>query len=806
MVFWMKHCTCCKGKPKSSVFTELFIFPFWGEGEAEKICGGKSFLEYVVEILIGVDNCAIICNMESYAYVQVIVDIAHSNVDQIFDYALPEDMVVLPGCRVVVPFGKTTVEGIVLEQKQASELPPERIKPVLRVLDEQPVVNEEQIQLAAYICAKYRTTMAFALRLMFPAKLRGERIRAKTVRIAVLTDKLRGQQEIAACYAKNGSVKAKNKLKTLQILMEQEECPTAVLNHASVRQLEQKGILTIVERAQYRTPYRGTVQEPREISYTPAQNNAIQQIGAAVKTGINKTFLLHGVTGSGKTEVYIACVKQALALGKTAIVLVPEISITPQILAEFSRHFGSEIALFHSGLSDGERFDEWRRVQSGEARIVLGARSAVFMPLKNIGLIILDEEQAESYKAENHPPYHAAEIANMRCKIAGSPLVLASATPLIEDYAKAELGIYQLLEMPERIGNLPLPTMHIVDMKEEFQKGNRGPISGFLYRALEQTLAQKKQAMVFLNRRGYASSVVCPSCGNARMCTHCDLPLKYHKESGQLLCHYCGRAFSASNVCPVCGEPFMRYTGMGTEKIQEQLQQLFPKARILRMDFDTTRKKNAHQVIFEAFRRGDADILVGTQMISRGLDFENVTLAAMISADSMLLSGDYRQEEKTFSMIEQVGGRAGRKQKGQVVIQTFNPDHYAIQYAAQHDYKGFYQTEIAFRKVTGKPPFARVYRLVFTHTEQAKAEKLCMETKQKLAQELQPYEQEILLFAAKPAPIAKLDGKSRYHIVLKVRVGRNLNAIKERLYDVWEQIRRKSGVTVGIDIDPYDIN
>lgn len=759
-----------------------------------------------MEILIGMDNCAIICDMESYAYVQVIVDIAHSNVDRIFDYALPEGIAVLPGCRVVVPFGKTTVEGIVLEQKPFSELPPERIKSILRVLDEYPVVNEEQIRLAAYICAKYRTTMAFALRLMFPAKLRGERVREKTVRIAVLSDKPQAQREIAACYAKNGTIKAKNKLETLQTLIEQEECPTAVLDYASVRQLEQKGILKVVERAQYRTPYRGSAQEARKISYTPAQENAIQKIGTAVKEGINKTFLLHGVTGSGKTEVYIACVKQALALGKTAVVLVPEISITPQILAEFSRHFGSEIALFHSGLSDGEKFDEWRRVQNGEARIVLGARSAVFMPLQKIGLIILDEEQAESYKAENHPPYHAAEIANMRCKIANAPLVLASATPLIEDYAKAELGIYQLLEMPERIGKLPLPTMHIVDMKEEFQKGNRGPVSGALYKALSQTLMAKKQAVVFLNRRGYASSVVCPSCGQARMCTHCDLPLKYHKESGQLLCHYCGRSFSASNICPSCGEPFMRYTGMGTEKIQEQLQQLFPQAKILRMDFDTTRKKNAHQQIFEAFRRGEADILVGTQMISRGLDFENVTLAAIISADSLLLSGDYRQEEKTFAMIEQVGGRAGRKQKGQVIIQTFNPDHYAIQYAAQHDYKGFYQTEIAFRKVTAKPPFSRVYRLVFTHSEQAKAEKICMEAKQKLEQELQPYRQEILLFAAKPAPVAKLDGKCRYHIVLKVQVGRNLNIIKERLYDVWEQIRRRSGVTVSIDVDPYDIN
>ena len=744
--------------------------------------------------------------MDSYAYAQIIVDIAHSNIDKIFDYALSPQLQPLPGCRVVVPFGKTTVEGIVLSCRHSTDWNPEKVKPVLRIIDETPVVTEEQLLLAKYICAKYRTTMAFALRLMFPAKIRGERIHKKTVRIVSLADEESAQSEVKACYAKNGTVKAKNKLQTLQTLLEQRECPVAILDHPSVKLLEEKGIVSVSEREQYRAPYRGNVRQMRNITYTPAQLETIEAIGDSVCAGHNKTFLLHGVTGSGKTEVYIACVKQALAAGRTAIVLVPEISITPQILAEFSRHFGQEIALFHSGLSDGEKFDEWRRVQRGEAKIVLGARSAVFMPLRNIGLIILDEEQAESYKAENHPPYHAAEIANMRCKIANAPLVLASATPLIEDYAKAEMGIYTLLEMPERIGSLPLPDMHIVDMKQEFTRGNRGLISGPLYKALKQVLEQGKQAMLFLNRRGYASSIVCPNCGQTRMCTHCDIPLKYHKEEGQLQCHYCGRSFPADNVCPSCGEPYMRYAGAGTEKVQEQLQQLFPKARILRMDFDTTRKKDAHQKIFEVFRRGEADFLVGTQMISRGLDFDRVTLAAILSADAMLLSGDYRQEERTFAMIEQVGGRAGRKQPGQVIVQTFNPDHYAVQFAAKHDYKGFYKQEIAFRKMTAKPPFARVYRMVFTHREQRYAEKVCMQARDMLQERLQPYRQEILLFAAKPAPVAKMDGKSRYHIMLKVRMGQSLNAVKQIFYDVWEQVRQKNGLTVGIDIDPYDLN
>ena len=744
--------------------------------------------------------------MESCAYAEVIVDIAHSNIDRIFDYKIEDGRDIPPGSRVRVPFGRAYTEGIVLRCKQETALSREKIRPLGKCLDERPVVTLEQIRLAQYICAKYRTTMAFALRLMFPAKLRGERIRKKYVRVARLLDRESALRERDACYAKNGTLKAKNKHRTLEALLEAGECQTAVLDAASVRQLAEKGVLAVEAREEYRAPTRGETLPPRQIEYTPAQQQAIHRICGSMDAGENKTFLLHGVTGSGKTEVYIACVRHALSLGKTAIVLVPEISITPQILAEFSRYFGQEVAVFHSGLSDGERFDEWRRVQSGEARVVLGARSAVFLPLTDIGLILLDEEQAESYQAENHPPYHAAEIANMRCKMAGAPLVLASATPLVEDYAKAKMGIYELLEMPERIGKLPLPEMQIVDMKREYQRGNRGPVSGALYQAIRQVLAEKKQAMVFLNRRGYASSLVCPSCGEARLCTHCDLPLKYHKELDKLLCHYCGRTFAASTVCPACGAKGMRYTGIGTEKMQEQLQTLFPAARILRMDFDTTRRKNAYQEIFTTFRNGEADILVGTQMISRGLDFADVTLSAIISADSMLLSGDYRQEEKTFAMIEQVGGRAGRRQKGKVIVQTFNPQHYAIRFAAKHDYAGFYRQEIAFRKATGKPPFSRIYRLVFTHAQAERAQQACRAAEETLRAALRPYAQEILLFAAKPAPVARLDGKTRYHILVKARVGKALGEIRDRIYDAWEQAHAMRGLTIGIEIDPYEIH
>ncbi len=735
---------------------------------------------------------------------QVIVDIAHSNVDKIFDYRLPPGLTAGVGCRVKIPFGRTETEGIVLSHKTETEIAEDRLKDVIRCLDDRPVVNREQILLAQYVCARYRTTMAFALRLMFPAKIRGGRIHKKKIRMARVTDAALAAQARAGCFTKEGVVRAKNRLHTLDRLLE-GPCPTALLDAASVRALAQKDILEVYFETSYRRPYEELCAPEKDITPTDEQVHAIRAISAAIDAGKNRTFLLHGVTSSGKTEVYIACVKRALSLGKTAIVLVPEISITPQALGEFARHFGEEIAVFHSGLSDGERFDEWRRVRDKKARIVLGARSAVFSPLENIGVIILDEEQAETYKAENHPAYHAAEIANMRCKMTGAALVLASATPLIEDYVKAELGIYHLLEMPHRVGNIPLPDIRVVDMKKEYMRGNRGPISGLLHEEIKKMLANGEQSLIFLNRRGYASSLVCPSCGHVRMCTHCDVPLKYHKNENRLLCHYCGRSFPLEETCPECGGKLLKFAGTGTEKIEEQIRSLFPGARVLRMDFDTTRRKNAHAEIYEAFRDHKADILIGTQMISRGLDFSNVGLAAIISADSLLYAGDYRQEERTFAMIEQVGGRAGRVRKGTVVVQTFNPENYAVRFAAAHDYKGFYRQEVAFRKASCKPPFGRFFRMVFTHADEARAQKACAQARIMLEPLLQPYASDILLFAAKPAPVARLEGKARYHILLKVRTSRTTAQIRDHVWDVWDAVRKK-GVLVSVDTDPYNMN
>ena len=738
-------------------------------------------------------------------YAEVIVDIANSNVDRVFDYIIPADMDVSAGSRVVVPFSGRMLEGCVLSVKHNTDCPAEKLKCIVRLMEEAPLITEEQIKLAKYIRHEYRTTLAFALRFMFPAHMRGERIKDKTVRMISLAPGADAEDEIRLCYTKDGRVRAKNRLRLLNALKEGEQ-PASEFDSACVSALIKKGVAVESRKRVYRTPYKGTLAETETIAeLTQAQQNAVNVITERVRAHKKKTILLHGVTGSGKTEVYLRAVKNALEMGKTAIVLVPEISLTPQLYSKFYARFGDKTAVFHSGLSAGERYDEYMRVKSGQAKIVMGARSAIFMPLQNLGLIIIDEEHEESYKADNHPPYHATEIARIRRDLNDCVLVLASATPRIESYMKAEYGIYELVEMPERVRGLMLPEIKVVDMRTELMEGNKSVISGALYAALKRTLEKKEQAMLFLNRRGYAASVQCAACGAVEMCTHCDIPLKYHKSKGMLVCHYCGRTFPFTKECKTCGEPFMRPVGMGTEKVEKEMRELFPHARILRMDFDTTREKDAHERIYTAFKNQEADVLIGTQMIARGLDFDNVTLAAVISADTMLTYGDFRAEERTFSMIEQVGGRAGRKKQGLVIVQTYNPSHYAIRFAAEHDYYGMYKKETEHRQKTGKPPFSRVFRMLFTHDSDKKAFEAMEAAKADILPLIEKYNSDILLFAAKPAPIVRLDGKARYHIVIKVIANKNTKEIKNALCDIWERHSGR-GVMVSFDTDPNDVN
>ena len=531
-------------------------------------------------------------------YAEIIVDVAHSNVDKIFDYLLPEGMDVSPGSRVFVPFGRTKVEGTVLRIKNQSEVPESKLKVVLSKIDEQPLLTGEQMELAKRVRETYRTTLAFALRLMYPADMRGGRVDKHTVKLVRVKDADKLNEMRSACFTKNGGIRAKNRLKTIDTISE-GEVPLAVLDRPSVKKLEESGAAEIIEAESLRAPYKELVaQRYDEVKLTEGQQNAVEKINKLVDSGGRHTALLHGVTGSGKTEVYIRCVRHALEKGKTALILVPEISLAPQLYSTLVSVFGDEIAILHSGLSAGERYDEWRRLRCGRAKIAMGARSAVFAPLENIGLIIIDEEHEQSYRADNHPPYHAADIARIRVYLNSAVLVLASATPLIEDYMKAKMGVYELIEMPERVRGLNLPETKIVDMKREFVKGNRTSISGELYQEIDGILKRGEQALLFLNRRGYSGSVHCPACGHVRKCSHCDIPLKYHKDKNALVCHYCGRMFPFSNICPDCGDPYVRLVGVGTQQLEMQVKELFPQARVLRMDFDTTRRKDAHERIY----------------------------------------------------------------------------------------------------------------------------------------------------------------------------------------------------------------
>lgn len=740
-------------------------------------------------------------------FAEVIVDVANSNVDKIFDYKVPEGMDLTAGQRVFVPFGRAQIDGIVIRLKAESVLEETKIREISASPDEYPLLTDEQLRLAEYVAAEYHSTMGFVLRLMYPSAMRKERVKTKLVRMISVASRELLETARSQCYTKEGLVRAKNRLATIQAI-EKEPTPSPLLDAPSVRRLIEAGAAKEEFVADYRRPYSAEEERTEDGSLPPMnreQSDAVGKICAHIESGRQRTILLHGVTGSGKTLVYIHCVRQALAQGKTAMLLVPEISLAPQLFTQFRREFGDTVAVFHSGLSDGERYDEWRRIREGEAKVVLGARSAVFMPLENIGVIILDEEHAESYKAENHPEYHAAVVARMRMQISGGTLVLASATPTIEDYMKAQLGIYDLVEIRHRVSGIQLPAIEVVDMKKEYVGGNTSVISSRLHGAIKDVLKKGEQAILFLNRRGYASSVICPSCGHVRMCTRCDIPLKYHKHEGCLMCHYCGRTFPFSNVCANCGDSHCVPMGVGTEQLEEQLAGFFPGARILRMDFDTTRGKNSHMRIYNAFKAKEADILIGTQMVARGLDFDNVTLAGIISADALLNYGGYRAEENTFSMIEQVGGRAGRKKPGCVIVQTFNPENYAVTRAQKHDYKGFYRDELGVRKLTQKPPFTRMFRMVFAHKDKAKVQDACHLTEKAIKCIVDMYEKDVILFLAREAPIEKIDGVYRYHIIVKVWRNRNTRQIKAELLNVWKNTLKK-GVRTGFETDPYDVN
>lgn len=700
-------------------------------------------------------------------FAKVIVDIAHSEVDKVFEYSCSDDLRV--GSRVKVPFGGRVIDGFVIGLSSISEYDEKKIKPVAKVYDELPALVPECFRLMERIAQRYRVPKAVALRLFLPSEMRLGRVHE------VYNTKV---------FLENADVhigkSAKKQAETLEFLKVEKEYDYTPLcekfGRAAVNALVEKGAFSLKKVRKVRTPFKEEAKCEKTKTLTEAQKNALNTIENSKKT----VQLVHGVTGSGKTEIYLNIIARQLERGKSAIFLVPEISLTPQMLSQLRSRFKGSAAIMHSGLSAGERFDEWWRLRSGEAKIAIGARSAVFAPLENIGAIIIDEEHDASYLSEQAPRYSTIEIAKYRAEHNGCKLILGSATPSVESYIGAMEGEYELISLPERINKKPMPEIVIADMKREVRRGNNSAFSFALREELEATLAHDNQAIIFLNRRGYANTVVCRECGYVAKCQNCDVTLVYHSEDDCLKCHFCGSKYKMLESCPECGGIHILYNGTGTQRVVADLKKEFPFARIIRMDNDTVTGKDGHYKILKKFAQKQADILVGTQMIAKGHDFPDVTLVGILDADMSLHFSDYRSGERTFQLITQVAGRSGRAgAKGKVVLQTYSPENYILRYAVNYDYAGFFKNELEIRKATKFPPYSLICRIMITGEDDADA----LDALKRIyfgmeALRLQ-HKSEFIFLNKMRSPVKKIMGKMRYQVLMRLETRKLLPQIYE---------------------------
>ncbi len=750
-------------------------------------------------------------------YCEVLVDIAHANVDRLFTYRVPEELSVAPGQRVAVPFGNGNAykEGFVIALKPDYS-GTHAVKNVIRALEPYTVLLPEQLALAQWMRSGYNCLLVDALRLMIPAQLRGERVHEKTERTVRLPAGADARALLDSLRAKDGKVRAPKQYEVLELLASSgaetrvSDIRAFIPNSgAAISALVRRGYLAEDAHVTFRRPAAGMERHPpAQAALSDAQRAAVNAVDDAM-AGAQGTFLLHGVTGSGKTEVYMHCIARCLLSGRQAIMLVPEIALTPQTVGLFRSRFGDRVAVLHSRLSAGERFDEWRRIRLGKAVVVVGARSAVMAPLTNPGLIVIDEEHESSYQSETSPRYHAVDVAAYRAKLARATLLLGSATPSLLSYFRAQSGRYTLLELPERVLRRPMPEVEIVDMREEFLAGNNSIFSASLARQLKECLQTGKQAMLFINRRGYSTFVSCRACGHVVQCSNCDISMTYHKGENRMRCHFCGASRPLPQTCPVCGKPFIKYFGVGTEQVEEQLRARFPKVTSLRMDTDTMRRKDAMQRLLQAFSRNEAQVLIGTQMIAKGHDFPNVTLVGVIAADATLCIPDYRSTERTFQLLTQVSGRAGRDESaGRVIIQTYSPTHPAIRYARNHDYKNFFAYELNERRKALFPPYSLFVRVLFTGIDEEALAAAGTIYANRLQQRLHALlgtggAHDLLLFCASPAPIRRKRGSYRYQVLIKLmRTARTAEAIRLIYAFAAEQ---RNELPAMVEVNPQDM-
>jgi len=727
-------------------------------------------------------------------FAQVIVDITHTEVDKIFEYSYSSDQNVRIGNRVTVPFGNKTIEGIVIGIQENSVYPIDKIKPIVSIIEDTPVLTEETLKLTEYICDTCYVTRAQALRLFLPSEMRKGRIKEKFATFIDLADGVDVDQVVLGLRKT-----AKNQKDLLYYLSENGKVKQSILSEkfslSSIKSLLEKGVLVATEEKNYRLPYKNLENKKKVVNLTPKQLLAVQSIKNTDKT----TTLLYGVTGSGKTEVYLNLIDQTIKDGKTAIMLVPEISLTPQMFSQLRARFGDNAAILHSGLSAGERFDEWWRLRNGEANIAIGARSAIFAPLKNVGIIIIDEEHDGSYQSESSPRYVTMDVAKFRARYNNAKLVVGSATPSIETFMRASNGEYNLCELPDRVNKKPMPEVEIVDMRAEVRRGNNTLFSSAIKEELKTCLDNGNQAIIFLNQRGYSRNVVCTECGHVQKCESCDVSLTYHKEDNSLLCHYCGAKYKMISACTECGSKFLRYGGTGTERVVDDLKKLFPNARILRMDRDTTQNKESHLEILSKFAKREADILVGTQMIAKGHDFPQVTLVGILDGDMSLHFSDYRSGERTFQLITQVAGRCGRAEAvGRVVLQTYSPENPVLRQAINYDYENFFNRELSVRKATGFPPFTDIVRVLLSGENESETLEITQKVHQEIKKIYDEKREQFRFFGTMKAPIKRLQNKFRYQVLMRIKAGNK--AILDKINEIClTNSNRKTSIVMEIN-------
>ena len=740
----------------------------------------------------------------SFCYAQVIVDLNNKEVDREFTYLVPQNMQnIKAGMRVYVPFGKQKrLEGIVVSLSEKTDVKQNLLKPILDIIDETVVINQEQLTLAKWMQKKYHAKAAEVFRLFVPSDMR----KGKTQFLQMLRLKQNSEQIKQELEQMRSGTKAYRILSTLLEYSDMEK--TQMMHivgecYEPLKKLCAQGLIEIYNVPRQRSPYLDIIPKQDEfLTLNPTQQKTLDAILNAQKY---TPFLLHGVTGSGKTEVYMQAINKVVANGKTAIVLVPEISLTPQIVLNFRKKLGSNIAILHSALASGEKFDEWKRILSGEAKIVIGARSAIFAPLENIGLIIIDEEHENSYVSDTHPRYDAIEVAKKRARYNDCPIVLGSATPSVNRYYQAMQEEYILLQMPKRANGKEMPKVQVVDMALEFSSGNKSIFSRELYEKMCKTLVSKKQLMLFLNRRGYSSFVMCRACGETISCENCDVSLTYHNNVDRLRCHYCGYEIPLPKTCPSCGSKFIKQFGAGTQKVEEEFVRLFPQNKVVRMDVDTTRGKDAHYHILKQLASGQAQALIGTQMIAKGHDFPNVELVGVIAADNMLRLPDYRSRERTFSLITQVSGRAGRAQtSGNVIVQTYSPKHFVIECASKHDYKSFYEREIEERRAAWYPPFARFVRILFSSEDAQKSFDASFDAFSSVRTMLEDYKQSLLYSERSGAPINRLKEMYRNQILIKLKEDEFCDEICDKIFEIVKSVDKRN-LYCDIQINPVNL-